>query len=99
MALPKEILVIAISFLAIPIPLLCEELNVNFNHIDWRPMPQFWTNTGFCPPAPTNQSADLHAFFASADVRMNMHAIAALPSARAIGVRVHWILNLIDVKR
>lgn len=93
---------VAILVLAV-IPSLsyCEELTiVDFSQISWRPMPQFWSNTGFCPPAPTNDSFDLHAFFTSDDVRMNMYTIAALPYwVQPIGVRVHWILNLIDVKR
>lgn len=95
------IILLVASIYALQIPAHCEELIVvDFRTVAWRPMPQFWSNTGLCPPSPTNSSLDLHEFFASADVRLNLNAIAALPaSMHSIGVRVHWILNLIDIKR
>lgn len=74
-------------------------LSANDND-DYFPVPlHFWKNTGFCPPAPTNSSPVLDAFFNGVAVHRTMDMLAAWP---AVGdrttVRVHWLLNLIDVR-
>lgn len=63
-------------------------------------MPRFWTNTGFCPPAPTNSTAAITDFFFSQDVGLNLELISALPNNRygIQTVRIHWLMNLIRFK-
>ncbi|XP_055700536.1 alpha-L-iduronidase, partial [Phlebotomus papatasi] len=51
--------------------------------------------TGFCPPAPINQSSN---FLLSPSVRQNLELIASVPNSGISHVRTHWILQLIDIK-
>lgn len=63
------------------------QLNENYKNL-----PRFWTNTGFCPTAPINQS---ESFFLSNDVKLNLEIISSLPNHGLSHIRVHWILELI----
>lgn len=65
-------------------------LNENF-----KKLPRFWTNTGFCPTAPINQS---ESYFLSNDVKLNLEIISSLPNHGLSHVRVHWILELIRLE-
>lgn len=66
----------------------------------YRPVPRhFWQNTGFCPPAPTNASPVLDAFFNGVAVHRTMDLLSAWPAVgHRTTVRVHWLLNLIDAR-
>lgn len=61
---------------------------------------RFWTNTGFCPPAPTNHTKVITDFMLSHDVRINLELISALPNHRSgiQTIRIHWLINLIRIK-
>ncbi|KAJ6649587.1 Alpha-L-iduronidase [Pseudolycoriella hygida] len=58
-------------------------------------LPRFWTNTGFCPPAPTNDSSTLAKFFLGEQSLRNLDYISALPNSGLKYVRIHWLVNLI----
>lgn len=68
-------------------------LNAELNE-NYKELPRFWTNTGFCPPAPINQSG---SYFLSNDVKFNLEIISSIPNFGLSHVRVHshWILELI----
>lgn len=57
---------------------------------------RFWTNTGFCPPAPTDNSSTLAEFFLSEKVTRNLDYVSALPNNGLKSVRIHWLINLIE---
>ncbi|XP_050095136.1 alpha-L-iduronidase [Anopheles aquasalis] len=61
---------------------------------DFQPLPPFWSSTGLCPPEPRNETA---AFLLSKAMHLNLQLIGSL-SDRAISyVRIHWLLELIQV--
>lgn len=78
-------------------------IHISLPHTRFHPMPaHFWSNTGFCPPAPTNSSTALAAFFNGRAVRLQLDHLSALPTTAhnsRIAVRVHWLLNLIRAER
>lgn len=59
-----------------------------------RHMKPFWTSTGLCPPEPRNASG---AFLVSRDSLMNLELIASLPNHGIRHVRIHWLLELLEV--
>lgn len=59
-------------------------------------LPRFWTNTGFCPPAPINDNSTI-SFFLSDDVATNIEIISALPNNALQTIRIHWLLNMIHI--
>ncbi|XP_049289504.1 alpha-L-iduronidase isoform X2 [Anopheles funestus] len=59
-----------------------------------RRMKPFWTSTGLCPPEPQNASG---AFWQSRDSLMNLELIASLPNRGISHVRIHWLLELLEV--
>lgn len=59
-------------------------------------LPRFWTNTGFCPPAPINGNSTIN-FFLSDDVATNIEIISALPNNGLHTIRIHWLLNMIRI--
>uniref|UniRef100_A0A3F2YYY0 Uncharacterized protein n=1 Tax=Anopheles gambiae TaxID=7165 RepID=A0A3F2YYY0_ANOGA len=59
-----------------------------------RLMKPFWTSTGLCPPEPRNASA---AFLLSQDTLTNLELIGSLPARGFSHVRIHWLLELIEV--
>ena len=83
---------VIIYFLLIVHSTIIIELN-NFNVNTY--IPRFWTNTGFCPPAPIDKSID---FFLSQDVKFNLQLIGSIPNKGIKNVRVHWLLELIKFK-
>ncbi|XP_059608099.1 alpha-L-iduronidase [Phlebotomus argentipes] len=60
-----------------------------------RELSRFWTSTGFCPPAPINESS---SFLLSSSVRQNLELIASIPNSGITHVRTHWILQLIEAR-
>lgn len=77
-------------------------VRISLSNTRFHRMPaQFWSNTGFCPPAPTNDATALAAFFNGRAVRLQLDLMSALPATGPdrIAVRVHWLLNLIRAKR
>lgn len=64
---------------------------------DVKALPRFWTNTGFCPPAPIHDNATID-FFLSDDVSTNIEMIGALPNQALSTIRIHWLLNLVRIK-
>lgn len=72
-----------------------EEFHFEIDFINVRKLPRFWTNTGFCPPAPTNDSTTLAEFFLSEKTQQNMEYISALPNNGLKFIRIHWLINLI----
>lgn len=78
------------------------DINIHIDNGKFYEMPpHFWLNTGFCPPAPTNSSIRLAAFFNSDAVHSSMDMLSALPAlgAARTTIRVHWLLNLIEARR
>uniref|UniRef100_A0A182VTA0 Uncharacterized protein n=1 Tax=Anopheles minimus TaxID=112268 RepID=A0A182VTA0_9DIPT len=73
------------------IQLAREELAAAVRH-----MKPFWTSTGLCPPEPRNASG---AFWESRDSLMNLELIASLPNHGISHVRIHWLLELLDVSK
>lgn len=72
-----------------------ESLNYEIDFKNVKKLPRFWTNTGFCPPAPTNDSTTLAEFFLSKKSLQNLDYISALPNNGLKFVRIHWLMNLI----
>ncbi|XP_035898608.1 alpha-L-iduronidase isoform X2 [Anopheles stephensi] len=61
-----------------------------------RRMQPFWTSTGLCPPEPRNATG---AFLVSKDSFMNLELIGSLPNRGLSHVRIHWLLELLEVVR
>ncbi|XP_052902702.1 alpha-L-iduronidase [Anopheles moucheti] len=59
-------------------------------------MKPFWTSTGLCPPEPRNTSG---IFWRSRDSLMNLELIASLPNRGISHVRIHWLLELLEVSK
>uniref|UniRef100_A0A182JPX5 Alpha-L-iduronidase n=1 Tax=Anopheles christyi TaxID=43041 RepID=A0A182JPX5_9DIPT len=59
-----------------------------------RLMKPFWTSTGLCPPEPRNASG---AFLLSKDSLTNLELIGSLPNRGISYVRIHWLLELLEV--
>uniref|UniRef100_A0A182PJK7 Uncharacterized protein n=1 Tax=Anopheles epiroticus TaxID=199890 RepID=A0A182PJK7_9DIPT len=57
-------------------------------------MKRFWTSTGLCPPEPRNASG---AFLLSKDSLTNLELIGSLPNRGISHVRIHWLLDLLEV--
>lgn len=63
---------------------------------DYRPLPRFWTNVGFSPPAPLPlNNTQISAELLGNDVYVNTQLIAALPNHGIQHIRIHWLLSLI----
>lgn len=62
--------------------------------VNLRRMKPFWTSTGLCPPEPRNASG---AFLVSKDSLMNLELIGSLPNRGIRHVRIHWLLELLEV--
>ncbi|KAI1293508.1 Alpha-L-iduronidase [Halotydeus destructor] len=59
-------------------------------------LPHFWCSSGFCPPQPHQNIAD---YVLSNDMEQNLGLIGSLPSkCDSFQLRVHWLLNLIQVE-
>ncbi|KAJ8320288.1 hypothetical protein KUTeg_001875 [Tegillarca granosa] len=56
----------------------------------------FWESTGFCPPLPHQ---DAYKYDLSKDMEMNLAYIGSIPNSGIKQVRIHWLLDLITVKR
>lgn len=61
---------------------------------DFQPLPPFWTSTGLCPPEPRNETA---AFLLSKAMQLNLQLIGSLTERAISYVRIHWLLELIQV--
>lgn len=72
-----------------------EHMNFVVDFKNARKLTRFWTNTGLCPPAPTNDSLTLAEFFLSEKSIQNMEYISTLPNNGLKVIRIHWLLNLI----
>lgn len=72
------------------------KLNVTMQMNTMKKMPKFWTNSGFCPPAPIEDDS-ITSYLLSNDVFMNMEILAALPNNAITNIRVHWILHLLRI--
>lgn len=63
---------------------------------EYRPLPRFWTNVGFSPPAPLPlNNTQIRAELLGNDVYVNTQLIAALPNHGIQHIRIHWLLSLI----
>lgn len=63
---------------------------------EYRPMPRFWTNVGFSPPAPLPlNNTQVTGELLGDDVRISNELIAALPNQGIEHIRIHWLLSLI----
>ncbi|XP_062984575.1 alpha-L-iduronidase [Elgaria multicarinata webbii] len=73
-------------------------LGTFFIHVDIsqteRELKHFWKSTGYCPPLPHSR-ADL--FDLSKDQRINLAYIASVPHNGIEQIRIHWLLELIQV--
>lgn len=72
------------------------ELTINYSMSDVKKMPRFWANTGFAPPEPLDK---VTKYLASDDVRLNLEIVGSLPNNGLKNVRIHWLLNLLSIKR
>lgn len=70
------------------------DFEIDFENV--KKIHRFWTNTGLCPPAPTNDSSTLADFFLSEKFLRNLEYISALPNNGLKYVRIHWLINLIQ---
>lgn len=99
-----------VAFIFIPsiFTLSAETIHIDLSHgIDnndaHSTMPaDFWLNSGFCPPAPTNDSRALNAFLNGRTVRRSLRMMSAWPAVQVrrarTSMRVHWLLNLIEAR-
>lgn len=55
-------------------------------------LPRFWTSTGFCPIG-TNMTE----YFSLKDLKTNLELIGAIPNAGLKFIRIHWLLDLLEV--
>ncbi|XP_055384565.1 alpha-L-iduronidase [Condylostylus longicornis] len=55
-------------------------------------LPRFWTNTGFCP------LGDVSKYLLNNDTRIHLNLVGALPNHGIDTIRIHWLLDLLDVK-
>lgn len=63
---------------------------------EYRPLPRFWANVGFSPPAPLPLNrTQISAELLSDDVLVNTELIAALPNHGIEHIRIHWLLSLL----
>ncbi|XP_058170286.1 alpha-L-iduronidase [Anopheles ziemanni] len=62
--------------------------------IETFPLTPFWASTGLCPPEPRNSSG---MFLLSRDSLLNLELIASLTKNGAKSVRIHWLLELLQV--
>lgn len=60
------------------------------------PLKHFWESTGFCPPLPHE---DFHTYALSDDEYQNLAHIGSVPRQGIAQVRIHWLLDLVTVKR
>lgn len=58
-------------------------------------LPRFWTNTGFAPREPIDK---VNEYFESDDVNINLEIIGSLPNQGIENVRIHWLLNLLEIR-
>ncbi|XP_054709476.1 alpha-L-iduronidase-like [Uloborus diversus] len=65
------------------------------DHGPVRMLPQFWKSTGLCPPDPHNES---FKFLLSADMKQNLFHIGSLPHNGIEIIRIHWMLELVQVQ-
>lgn len=65
----------------------------------YKPLPRFWTNSGFSPsaPLPINRSF-IVGELKSKSVYRNVEFIAALPNFGIKYIRIHWLLSLVEFK-
>lgn len=73
-------------------------LTVNKQQTVYRPLPRFWTNTGFSPPAPLPlNNTQIIDELLDDDVHMSLDLIASLPNHAISHIRIHWLLSMIKV--
>lgn len=65
-------------------------LVINVDSKKLKPLPRFWTNTGFCPIG-TNISEAL----LSNDTLLNIELLGTLPNNGLKTIRIHWLIDLI----
>lgn len=66
---------------------------------EYRPLPRFWANVGFSPPAPLPlNNTQISEELLGDDVQVNSELIAALPNHGIEHIRIHWLLSLIKFK-
>lgn len=59
-------------------------------------LPRFWTNTGFCPPGDI-QNVSISNSLLSYEMKIHLQLIGALPNAALSNIRIHWLLELINL--
>lgn len=65
-------------------------LVINVDAKNLKPLPRFWTNTGFCPIGKNISEALL-----STDTLLNIELLGTLPNYGLKTIRIHWLLDLI----
>uniref|UniRef100_A0AAG5DKV8 Alpha-L-iduronidase n=1 Tax=Anopheles atroparvus TaxID=41427 RepID=A0AAG5DKV8_ANOAO len=75
-------------------PQYCNRSAVCRDELETFPLTPFWSSTGLCPPEPRNESG---LFLLSRDNLMNLEIVAALTNRAVRHVRIHWMLELLNV--
>ncbi|KAF8790167.1 Alpha-L-iduronidase like protein [Argiope bruennichi] len=65
------------------------------NKIILRNLKPFWKSTGLCPPDPHEES---YNFLLSPDMKLNIFHIGSLPHNGISQVRIHWMLDLVQMR-
>ncbi|XP_055923508.1 alpha-L-iduronidase [Eupeodes corollae] len=60
-------------------------------------LPRFWTNTGFCPSGDILQNTDISNSILSNEIKLHLQLIGALPNTAVSNVRIHWLLELVEL--
>lgn len=72
-------------------------INIHNRANEYRPLPRFWANVGFSPPAPLPlNNIQISDDLLGDDVSINTELIAALPNHGIQHIRIHWLLSLIQ---
>ena len=83
-------------------PLLTRELKVDTVEVLLNagavvgPLRHFWESTGFCPPDPHQE---FYRFILANDEIQNLAYIGSVPKEGIKQVRIHWLLDLVSMKR
>ncbi|XP_055854835.1 alpha-L-iduronidase [Episyrphus balteatus] len=57
---------------------------------------RFWTNTGFCPLG-NIQNTPISNYLLSNEMKIHLQLIGALPNEALSNIRIHWLLELIEL--
>ena len=81
-----------------PIISVSSRIEIDFRTASTKPLPRFWTGTGFSPDSYRADPYDT-SFILGPDSLRNTAMIGSIPSSKTkYQVRIHWMLNLIKAE-